>query len=84
MPGEQLACVWQAVAALDVTKKCAVSAPTEIVKAVTKSISGLQTVNYSEHIFNQTFQDETIKFEDYKIYVKKFSARERSFFRYSP
>ncbi|XP_076070104.1 uncharacterized protein LOC143041866 [Mytilus galloprovincialis] len=76
MPGEQLACVWQAVAALDVTKKCAVSAPTEIVKAVTKSISGLQTVNFSEHIFNQTFQDETIKFEDYKIYVKN-SLREK-------
>lgn len=76
MPGEQLTCVWQAVWVLDVNKKSATGAPLEVVKKVTSMLRSLQSVHYSDHVFNETFSGPTIELKKYKDYVQK-SLREK-------
>jgi hypothetical protein len=63
MPGEQLTCVWQAVTVFDVNTHSADGAPKDAVRNVTAIFQSLQSVNYSENVFDKTFTGQTIKFD---------------------
>ncbi|XP_013385903.1 uncharacterized protein LOC106155567 [Lingula anatina] len=73
MPGEQLVCVWQAAFAQE-TDKGTKTLQHNSLKKTTAQLAHLQSVNYSDHKFNETFTDDAVTFDKYKTYVSKALA----------
>ncbi|CAC5425133.1 SWAP70 [Mytilus coruscus] len=69
MPGEQLTCVWQAIYAQD--RPGSVTMNKEVLKLFLMKASRLESIRFSERKFFDTFSEATVKFDDFKEYVKK-------------
>ncbi|XP_052078729.1 switch-associated protein 70-like [Mytilus californianus] len=69
MPGEQLTCVWQAIYAQD--RPNSVTMNKEVLKLFLTKASQYESIQFSERKFFDTFSEATVKFDDFKEYVKK-------------
>lgn len=69
MPGEQLTSVWQAIYKQDSNESTAVTR--DGLQKCLVNTSEFESVAYSERTFKETFPDLTVRFADFKEYVRK-------------
>ncbi|VDI13951.1 switch-associated protein 70 [Mytilus galloprovincialis] len=69
MPGEQLTCVWQAIYALD--RLNSVNMNKDAMKLFLTHAAQYESIHFSERKYSDTFSGATVKFNDFKEYVKK-------------
>ncbi|CAG2238152.1 SWAP70 [Mytilus edulis] len=69
MPGEQLTCVWQAIYALD--RLNSVNMNKDAMKLFLTHAAQYESIHFSDRKYSDTFSEATVKFNDFKEYVKK-------------